>query len=86
MSLQPTPGCRFEDYLAAGREEREVRPEFIDGEVFARVGATENYAIIFRNLIGQLRCRLRYPNHRHLLRYRLAHSSLVLPSRIELGQ
>jgi Uma2 family endonuclease len=54
MSLQPKPGYTFEDYLAAEREELEVRHEFVAGEVFAMVGATANHNIIVANIIHEL--------------------------------
>jgi Uma2 family endonuclease len=54
MSLQPKPGYTFEAYLAAEREELEVRHEFVAGEVFAMVGATANHNIIVANIIHEL--------------------------------
>lgn len=59
MSLQPKTGYTFEDYLAAEREEREVRHEFIRGEVFAMVGTTESHNIIVTNLVGELRAQMK---------------------------
>jgi len=54
MSLQPKSGYTFEDYLAAEREEREIRHEFFGGEVFAMVGTTENHNIIVSNIVREL--------------------------------
>ena len=54
MSLQPRPGYTFEDYLAAERDELEIRHEFVGGEVFAMVGTTENHNIIVGNVIHGL--------------------------------
>ena len=54
MSLQPKTGYTFQEYLAAEREEMEIRHEFVAGEVFAMVGATANHNIIVSNLVGTL--------------------------------
>jgi Uma2 family endonuclease len=54
MSLQPETGYTFEDYLAAEREEMEIRHEFVAGEAFAMVGATANHNIIVANIIREL--------------------------------
>jgi Uma2 family endonuclease len=54
MSLQPKTGYTFDDYLAAEREEREVRHEFIRGEVFAMVGTTAIHSLIVANIIYEL--------------------------------
>ena len=54
MSLQPQTGYSFEDYLAAEREELEIRHEFVAGEVFAMVGATVNHNIIVTNIVREL--------------------------------
>ena len=59
MSLQPRTGYTFEDYLAAEREELEVRHEFVAGEVFAMVGTTANHSIIVANVIGELRAQMK---------------------------
>jgi len=59
MSLRPRPGYTFEDYLAAEREELEVRHEFIRGEVFAMVGTTANHSLIVANIIGDLRTQMK---------------------------
>jgi len=59
MSLKPKTAFTFEDYLAAEREELEIRHEYVGGEVFAMVGATANHNIIVTNLIGELRAQMK---------------------------
>jgi Uma2 family endonuclease len=54
MSLQPKPGYTFDDYLAAEREEREVRHELIRGKIFAMVGTTAMHSLIAANIIRDL--------------------------------
>jgi Uma2 family endonuclease len=54
VSLQPKTAYTFEDYLAAEREEREVRHEFVGGELFAMVGTTANHSLIVANIIHEL--------------------------------
>lgn len=49
MTVQTQLQYTFEDYLAAERE-AEVRHEYVDGQVFDMVGATENHNIIVANL------------------------------------
>jgi hypothetical protein len=49
MALQTQFRYSFEDYLAAERE-AEIRHEYVDGQVFDMVGATENHNIIVANL------------------------------------
>ena len=59
MSLQPQTRFTFEDYLSVEREEMETRHEFVDGEVFDMVGASENHNIIVSNLVGELRAQMK---------------------------
>jgi Uma2 family endonuclease len=54
MSLQQKTVYTFENYLAAEREEIEVRHEFVAGEVFAMVGATADHNIIVANIVREL--------------------------------
>jgi Uma2 family endonuclease len=49
MTLQAQPQFTFEDYLAAERQ-AEVRHEYVDGQLFSMVGASENHNIIVANL------------------------------------
>lgn len=53
MTLQTQPRYTFEDYLAAERQ-AEVRHEYVDGQVFGMVGASENHNIIVANLTALL--------------------------------
>jgi Uma2 family endonuclease len=53
MALQTQLRYSFEDYLAAERE-AEIRHEYVDGQVFDMVGATENHNIIVANLTALL--------------------------------
>ncbi len=59
MSVQPNPYYRFEDYLAVERETRDVKYEYVAGEVFAMTGASFNHNLITANVIGELRNRLK---------------------------
>lgn len=49
MALQARPRFAFEDYLAAERE-ADIRHEYVDGQVFNMVGATESHNIIVANI------------------------------------
>jgi Uma2 family endonuclease len=49
MTVQTQPQYTFEGYLAAERE-ADVRHEYVDGQVFDMVGASENHNIIVANL------------------------------------
>jgi Uma2 family endonuclease len=49
MTVQTQPRYTFEDYLAAERE-AEIRHEYVNGQVFSMVGASENHNIIVANL------------------------------------
>jgi Uma2 family endonuclease len=49
MTVQIQSQYTFEHYLAAERE-AEIRHEYVDGQVFGMVGASENHNIIVANL------------------------------------
>jgi Uma2 family endonuclease len=49
MTVETQPRYTFEDYLAAERA-AELRHEYVDGQVFDMVGATESHNIIVANL------------------------------------
>ncbi len=59
MSAQPQPHYTFEDYLAMEREALDVRHEYVNGEVFAMVGASLNHNHIVVNLVISLGNQLR---------------------------
>ncbi|WP_295402895.1 Uma2 family endonuclease [uncultured Thiocystis sp.] len=54
MSLQPKPRPTFEDWLAAERDALDSRSEYLDGEVFAMAGASENHNQIVCNLVREI--------------------------------
>jgi Uma2 family endonuclease len=54
---QIRPSIPVEDYLA-GELESEVRHEYVDGEVYAMVGASDRHGLIGLNLAGALSQRL----------------------------
>jgi Uma2 family endonuclease len=58
MASNPTSKITEEQYLAIDRA-AELRSEFVDGEVFARVGVTNRHALLQRNLFGELYVALR---------------------------
>lgn len=58
MSVQPKPYYSFEDYLAAERECRDEKHEYVAGQVFAMTGASFNHNLIAANLVRHLGNRL----------------------------
>jgi Uma2 family endonuclease len=58
MASNPISKITEEQYLAIDRA-AELRSEFVDGEVFARVGVTNRHALLQRNLFGELYVALR---------------------------
>ncbi len=59
MTLKTQPQYGFEDYLAAERAGRDVKHEYVNGEVFAMMGASFNHNLIVLNLGSELRARLK---------------------------
>lgn len=59
MTLKTQPQYGFEDYLAAERAGRDVKHEYVNGEVFAMTGASFNHNLIVLNLGSELRARLK---------------------------
>ncbi|NEX21454.1 Uma2 family endonuclease [Thiorhodococcus mannitoliphagus] len=59
MSLQPKPSLTFDDWLAAERGSMDSRSEYVDGEIFAMTGGTEQHNLIAANVIGELRSQLK---------------------------
>lgn len=51
--LNPQPRYRFEDWLVDERERREGRSEYVAGEIFARVDASEPHHLIVSNIPRQ---------------------------------
>lgn len=54
MSVQPIPYLTFDDWLAAEREATDTRTEFLDGEVFAMTGSSEEHNLIATNIVREL--------------------------------
>lgn len=59
MTLKTQLQYGFEDYLAAERAGRDVKHEYVNGEVFAMTGASFNHNLIVINLGSELRARLK---------------------------
>ena len=59
MSALSQPRYTFEDYLAMERQAIDVRHEYVDGEVFAMVGASLNHNLILVNLTAGLHAQTR---------------------------
>lgn len=59
MTLKTQPQYGFEDYLAAERAGRDVKHEYVNGEVFAMTGASFNHNLIVLDLGSELRARLK---------------------------
>jgi Uma2 family endonuclease len=58
MQPRTTPGfLSVEDYLS-GEQQSQVRHEYVDGEVYAMVGASDRHGLITLNLAGLLSQRL----------------------------
>jgi Uma2 family endonuclease len=58
MSAQPKHKWTVEEYLAFERDS-EIRHEFLDGEIFAMTGASENHILITANTLATLHTQLR---------------------------
>lgn len=58
MASQPTPRYTPDEYLAMERE-AEFKSEYLDGEIVAMVGASENHNLIVSNLVRELGVQLK---------------------------
>lgn len=54
MALNPQPRYGFEDWLADERARPEGRTEYVAGEIFAMVGASEPHNLIVGNILASL--------------------------------
>ncbi|MCG6942119.1 MAG: Uma2 family endonuclease [Thiohalocapsa sp.] len=59
MSVQPVPHLSFDDWLAAERAATDARSEFVDGEIFAMTGGTEEHNLISVNVSAELRAQFK---------------------------
>ena len=58
MQRQPTTTCLSVDAYLEGEVESQVRHEYVDGEIYAMVGASDRHGLITLNLAGYLSQRL----------------------------
>ena len=54
MSAAPQPRLSFDDWLAIERTATDQRSEYVDGEIFAMTGGTEEHNLIVANLVREL--------------------------------
>ncbi|RKT45469.1 Uma2 family endonuclease [Thiocapsa rosea] len=59
MSAAPQPGFSFDDWLAIERTATDQRSEYVDGEIFAMAGGTEEHNLIVLNVGAELRNQLK---------------------------
>ncbi|MBV9678316.1 MAG: Uma2 family endonuclease [Acidobacteriaceae bacterium] len=58
MATLPKPYLTAEEYLALERQ-AEFKSEYVNGEMFAMAGTSENHALLVTNLVAELRQALR---------------------------